>query len=560
MTKKNSAQTDLATNWNQLYRPRRVQELHLTSVREALLQLMVAPHFPQVLLFAGPKGTGKTSVARIIGAMLNDPANDEAVEQRFFAHTNKDALPLTEPDPRSPLAESIFFGQSYVVQELDAASNRGIDDVRALKERSALLPSQGRVAVYILDEVHMLTIEAFNALLKLLEEPPAHVVFVLATTELHKLPETIVSRCHLVRFHKATPAELAVPLQTIIAAQQLTVEPAALALIVRLADGSFRDAVKLLQQFLHHGASPEQLAQLTETLSDAQLLRLVQAVVDKQPAAVVHELEELRQQGADEQHFLHSLINFLHREVLLTLQVIEGTSHFNEKIARFFLQALTNPDLVKPTPIPFLRLELTLLDIIDRAKSKAGESSRTRGPRGVDPQVNGVEVKDAGVKNIVIKTAAVAEKMVVLLEPTEINQTLVALAAPFADTAPKDAVAPITPNKPLGDGQVLCEKWSELIAKASSYNYGLAALLRSAQPIGGGEGAVVVRVYYTFHKEQLLQQKWRQFWDDLTTEVAGGVVALDCIVETVAQGDLAETTRVSPAVSLEALAIDALMH
>lgn len=550
MTKKNSAQASATTNWNQLYRPRRVQDLHLTSVREALLQLMVAPHFPQALLFAGPKGTGKTSVARIIGALLNDPANDAAVEQRFFSHPDKGILPLTEPDPHSPLAESIFSGQSYVVQELDAASNRGIDDVRALKERCALSPSQGRVAVFILDEAHMLTVEAFNALLKLLEEPPTHVVFVLATTELHKLPATVVSRCHLVRFHKATPTELTVPLEAIIAAQQLTVDPAAVALIVRLADGSFRDAVKLLQQFVHQGGSPEQLAQLTETLSDAQLVRLVQAVVDKQPALVVQKLEALRQQGADEQHFLHSLINFLHRDVLLNLKVLEGSPHFTEKIARFFLQALTHPDLVKPTPIPFLRLELTLLDIIDRARTKAGESGKSRAPK----------VVESPSKDSMVNSKTAREKEVVLLEPTELNQMLATAATPLAESALKDTIGTISSDKPLGDGQVLCDRWSELIAKASSYNYGLAALLRSAQPIGGGEGAVVVRVYYTFHKEQLLQQKWRQFWDDLTTEVAGGVVALDCVVETVAQGELTEKAAVSPAVSLEALAIDVLMH
>ena len=535
-------------NWNQLYRPKRIGDLHLHSVRTALLNLMTASHFPQTLLFAGPKGTGKTSVARIIGAMLNDPGNSDAVGQRFFSKKSSTIVPLVEPDPTLQLAQSIFSGQSYVVQELDAASNRGIDDVRALKERSALPPNQGLVTVYILDEVHMLTMEAFNALLKLLEEPPAHVVFVLATTELHKLPDTIISRCHVIRFHKASTTELKLPLEMIAADQKLLVAPATLTLLAQIADGSFRDAVKLLQQFAQQIASPQELAQLTESLSDEHCITLLEAVVDKQPTAVVQIFESLRQQGADEVHFLRSLLNFLHQDVLKSLHVVEGDSHFKEKISRFFLQQLSAPELVKPAPIPFLRLELVLLDVIDRARSKSGGT-------------------DSGGQTKPIKTVTKIKKSVILMEPETLANIKPTFDIPHLVDSPSNEHSQLNSTnqslderKMLGDGQLLCEKWQELIAKAADHNFGLAALLRSAHPLGGGEGEVVVRVYYTFHKEQLLNKKWRTFWDEVTTDLTGGIVALDCVVEKLGHAELSDTTQLSPAVSLQALAVDALMH
>ncbi len=557
-----------STNWNQLYRPRRVQDLHLTSVRSAVQNLMAAPHFPQALLFAGPKGTGKTSVARIIGAMLNDPANDAAVGQRFFAEKKTASIPLVEPDPSAPLAASIYAGQSYVVQELDAASNRGIDDVRALKERCSLPPAQGRMAVFILDEVHMLTIEAFNALLKLLEEPPAHVVFVLATTELHKLPDTIISRCQVIRFHKATPAELAVPLTAIIADQKLPVPATTIELIAQIADGSFRDAVKTLQQFVHQGASSEQLSQLTESVSDDELIHLLQAVIDKEPKIVLKQIDALRQAGADEQFFMQSLLHFLHQDLLISLAVIDGTAHFNDKVTRFFLLQLSAPDLQKPAPIPFLRLELALLELIDRAKSKAdgkkppGQTSKSE-PTVPTSSSSGTTERRAVTPGSQTKAAdspKASESVVVLIEQpaTDVPRQLHDILK--AESLPETVGETRSEQSSTGNGQLLCEKWQELIAKATEYNFGLAALLRSAQPVSGSDGTIVLRVYYTFHKEQLLQKKWRQFWDDITTELTGGVVVLDCIVEQLSKDTVPSGATATAGMSLEALAVDALMH
>jgi len=525
-------------NWNQQYRPRRVSDLHLSGVKAVIQNMLSSPHFPQVLLFAGPKGTGKTSVARIIGALLNDEQNADAVKSRFFATSNKKPMVLQEPTTDSLQADSIFSGQSYIVQELDAASNRGIDDVRSLKERSALAPTQGLITVYILDEVHMLTIEAFNALLKLLEEPPRHVVFILATTELHKVPPTIVSRCQLVQFYKASPAELRLPLEHIVADQKLSIPSAVLDQICSLSEGSFRDAVKLLQQASQGSTDTSGSLSLSTMYSPASVLSLIQAVIDKQPSEVVSQLEVLRQKGTDERFYLINLITLLHQDLMYSLKVMDGAPQFSEKITRFFLTQLSGSEMTKASPIPFLRLELVLLSLIERSKSKDTPT--------VPPTTK--------------PTSKSEKKPVVLVEPIDLSPALsIASVEVISADAQVDQLPKLRTHQTLGDGQVVCDRWQELIAKAADFNYGLAALLRSAQPIAGTQGEVVVRVYYTFHKEQLLATKWRHFWDALTTDIAGGTVSLDCVVESVPT-TTTNVTTIDPSLSLSTLAVDALMH
>nr|MBP7768611.1 DNA polymerase III subunit gamma/tau [Candidatus Woesebacteria bacterium] len=239
-------------SWNRIYRPKQIAQLHNTAVREYFLSLLTAGALPQVFLFTGPKGIGKTSTARILAALVNDPANQAAIQKIFFTK-EKNTLPLKEPSLENDLTRRIFEGSSFVVTELDAASNRGIDDIRALKERISLPPQEGSMAVYILDEVHMLTTEAFNALLKILEEPPAHVIFILATTELEKIPPTIISRAQIIRFTQATDTEILAALSAIVTAEKLEAEPEALEVIVNQSEGSFRDAVKLLEMVAQVG-------------------------------------------------------------------------------------------------------------------------------------------------------------------------------------------------------------------------------------------------------------------------------------------------------------------
>src|SRR3990172_7009591 len=192
------------------YRPQKISELDSQSVRESLFALFAKGFdVPHAFLFSGPKGLGKTSAARIVAKVINCEKHEKLKKGKLTEAE-------IEPDNKCWQCTSITAGTNFDILEIDGASNRGIDEIRDLKEKINLLPAKAFRKVYIIDEVHMLTTEAFNALLKTLEEPPSHAVFILCTTEPQKVPSTIASRCFRVNFTKATEEELVRSMQRIV--------------------------------------------------------------------------------------------------------------------------------------------------------------------------------------------------------------------------------------------------------------------------------------------------------------------------------------------------------
>lgn len=220
------------------YRPQKIEEIDITSVRTTLTNILKSGEIPHAFLFAGPRGTGKTSLARILAKAINC--------QNLETRSQK----LVEPCNKCDSCKSITKGNNIDVIEMDAASNRGIDDVRALRDAVKLSPSSSKAKIYIIDECHMLTTEASNALLKTLEEPPSHVYFILATTNPEKLPETVKSRTTLVSFTKATSQEIKRSLERIVKSEKLIINAEEIDKIIKIAKGSFRDAVKTLEQYI----------------------------------------------------------------------------------------------------------------------------------------------------------------------------------------------------------------------------------------------------------------------------------------------------------------------
>jgi DNA polymerase-3 subunit gamma/tau len=202
------------------YRSRKLKELDLKSVRDALTEIVLSENIPHAFLFSGPKGTGKTSAARIIAKVIN-------CENR-----KKSSV---EPCNKCEQCKLIDSGGNIDVIELDAASNRGIDDIRTLRDAVKLSPAQAKSKVYVIDEAHMLTTEASNALLKTLEEPPEHVYFILATTNSEKLIGTIRSRTTEIKFRKAEPEELLRSLKRVVKGEKIKVEDEALMMIAKAA-------------------------------------------------------------------------------------------------------------------------------------------------------------------------------------------------------------------------------------------------------------------------------------------------------------------------------------
>jgi len=276
-----------------------VGQEHVTrALRNALRDGRLAHAY----LFAGPRGTGKTSTARILAKTINCLAEPEA-----------------RPCNRCAICQAITEGRLLDLIEIDAASNTSVDDVRDLREKVGFRPSEARMKLYIIDEVHMLSNSAFNALLKTLEEPPPHVVFVLCTTEPHRIPATVLSRCQRLDFHRISNAAITEHLKRIAEAEGYTAEPEALALIARAATGSMRDAVSLLDQMFAYGDREITAAQARSVLgmiSDQKVGEWLAALARGDVAAGLILLNRLVNEGAELRELARQALNYL-REVLL---------------------------------------------------------------------------------------------------------------------------------------------------------------------------------------------------------------------------------------------------
>ena len=481
-------------SWHRTHRPKAVKELHLSNIRDTLLGFMKRGQIPQVMLFAGPKGTGKTSSARIIGAILNDPKNNQVIDHQFFKGSKPKNNQYSEPNIKSNFNDRIYRGQSFIVQEMDAASNRGIDDVRDLKERIALPPQDGKMTVYILDEAHMLTTAAFNALLKILEEPPAHAVFILATTELHKIPDTIKSRCSLLNFRKANHEEIKKSLTNVLTKENIKYDEKAIDSISLLADGSFRDAVKLLEMVATDGQVTSKKVELILSSSiTSDVANLLTYVLDKDEQSVSKLFEDLRSRNVDEKFFYKATLNYLHTCLLQNLEIKPGEPFTSQTISLFILKELSQI-VFTPAPIAHLHLELKILDLIARS----GGKKKANPPVKKNPEPLKKEAPNSK------KSAApeITGKEEVILEVTE-------------------------EDGPAGDSQKLLANWPALLEAVKSKNVTIEALLRSAKPLKGINGTAQVEVFYQFHKEQLELPKFKTLITDCAKSIAGGRVKIN---------------------------------
>jgi len=274
------------------------------QVTQTLLNALIGGHVSHAYLFCGPRGTGKTSTGRILAKAVNCLSNEGK----------------GEPCNTCTICQAITGGRALDVIEVDAASNRGIDEIRDLREKVNYAPNQARFKVYIIDEVHMLTKEASNALLKTLEEPPPHIIFILATTEVHKVLPTILSRCQRFDFRRISQADVVAKLTRIGSTEGINIEPEGLRLIAKAATGSLRDAENLLEQLTTYYGTEIELQQVQTILGitgDWRAKELVRHIINNDVSAGVATINSVNSDGLDLRQFNRELIEYLRGLLLI---------------------------------------------------------------------------------------------------------------------------------------------------------------------------------------------------------------------------------------------------
>ena len=283
------------------YRPAVLEDMvGQREIRKIIASSIKNGTISHAYLFSGPRGTGKTTTAKIMAKMVN------------CEHLIDD-----NPCNECPSCLSVASGSDII--EIDAASNNGVDEIRDLRDKVNLVPTFGRYKIYIIDEVHMLTTQAFNALLKTLEEPPAHVIFILATTEPHKIPLTIASRCQKFRFSKINDSLIADRLKEIAGFENIDIDNDALFEIARLADGGMRDAINILDQLVAYSNSKitlDDIYKVNGSVSYSDLYELLKAIIDNDKVKIIEFVDNIDKNGKEIGKFVEEMIIFLKDVVL----------------------------------------------------------------------------------------------------------------------------------------------------------------------------------------------------------------------------------------------------
>lgn len=493
-----ASSTTLYRKW----RPQTFDELKGQDlIRDTLLYALTHEQVSHAYLFCGPRGTGKTTTARLIAKIINC--------------TSEKNKPCNTCDS----CKTITDGTNLDVIELDAASNRGIEEIRQLRETVRFAPTQAKYKVFIIDEVHMLTREAFNALLKTLEEPPSHTLFILATTESHKIPPTITSRCQRYDFRLASPEALAEHLIAVAGHEGMKLDSDGAAFIARLADGSFRDALSLLEQVKSRQEtdySRVALEKMFGFVSRDEVADTLAAILAGDIVLAHQNIDVALARGADLRAFCDQMLS-------MSQEVIEGLAlrrfddmpnRLSETAQSLGLNAcvrwvellLQATSQMKVSPIPRLLLDVAIAKFHNEESEINNQGGGTK-VNAAPPVVSVTKPKDvAAAAPPIVEAAPKIEKTEPISDVTQPEAESETVSVPVIGEVP-EVLSPQT--------------WQQVLAALKVDTPSLVTSLSHARVNGLVGDEIEVAVKFKMHAEKINQPKHRQKIETVLTEVLG---------------------------------------
>ena len=459
------------------------QEHVVRTIQNALHAERVAHAY----LFSGPRGTGKTTTARLLAKALN--CTHEDVRQR--------------PDDTCPRCLAVNEGRYLDLIEIDAASHTGVDDIRDLREKINFSPGEGDYKVYIVDEVHMLSNAAFNALLKTLEEPPPHAIFVLATTEAHKVPLTVTSRCQRHTFRRISVTEIVAYLEMIVAAEEFQIEPEVLNIVARLATGSMRDAISLLDQLV---VTPEELVTAARArevfgISGGETVAgLVAAIAARQADVGLDAINEAVESGADPRQLARQTVDYLRGLLLIKMGSAGRVEVAQETLAEMEAQAAA----------------LSVRDLLHAVRA-FDEATRNRGSSWLSQ----LPLELAFLSCLEMETAPASAPPVA------------AKPLPSKPVSPASETKPVSEAAPAPGGSVslteLLAQWDKICDRSKVHHYTLPALLDWCRPVAVEGELLTLGFKKEFALSKVDSEEMRPLLEAAVADVIGQNLRVKCV-------------------------------